>query len=43
MALLSDTMLLESYYKAVELQLDKEFIQILFNEIDRRKLPVILS
>ena len=38
MKLLSDESLLESYYRAVDLKLDQEFIQLLWDEIERRKL-----
>ncbi|WP_186576476.1 sporulation histidine kinase inhibitor Sda [Aquibacillus kalidii] len=35
---LSDELLLESYYKANELELSKEFIQLIEKEIQRRSL-----
>lgn len=38
MAMLSDEMLLESYYMANEMQLDHDFIALLLAEIHRRKL-----
>lgn len=38
MAMLSDEMLLESYYMATELHLDREFIALLLAEIHRRNL-----
>ncbi len=38
MKLLNDESLLESYYRAVDLKLDREFIQLLWAEIERRNL-----
>lgn len=38
LALLSDKLLIESYFKSIELQLNKEFIAIIKEEIRRRKL-----
>lgn len=38
MKCLPDDLLIESYYKAKELQLNKEFIQLIENEIFRRCL-----
>lgn len=38
MAMLSDEMLLESYYMANKMQLDHDFIALLLAEIHRRKL-----
>lgn len=36
-----DDLLLESYYKAIELKLDELFIQILKNEIERRNIHLV--
>ncbi|MBB6175220.1 MULTISPECIES: sporulation histidine kinase inhibitor Sda [Anoxybacillus] len=38
MKCLPDDLLIESYYKAKELQLSKEFIQLIEREIFRRRL-----
>ncbi|SMG56836.1 developmental checkpoint coupling sporulation initiation to replication initiation [Paenibacillus aquistagni] len=38
MALLSDELLVDSYYQAVQLNLDEEFIALLLAEIQRRGL-----
>jgi len=38
MALLSDELLIESYYKAKELQLSDDFIQLIQNEMKRRSI-----
>lgn len=38
MALLSDELLIDSYYQAVQLHLDEEFIALLLAEIQRRRL-----
>ncbi len=38
LASLSDKLLIESYFKSIELQLNKEFIAIIRAEIIRRKL-----
>jgi developmental checkpoint coupling sporulation initiation to replication initiation len=35
---LSDDLLIESYYKALELKLNQEFIELIVNEISRRSL-----
>lgn len=35
---LSDELLIESYYKAIELMLSKEFIYLIESEINRRSL-----
>ncbi|WLR44286.1 sporulation histidine kinase inhibitor Sda [Bacillus carboniphilus] len=35
---LSDELLLESYYKAREMQLNEEFIDLILTEIERRSL-----
>ena len=35
---LSDELLIESYYKAIELQLSPEFIRLLEQELKRRSL-----
>jgi developmental checkpoint coupling sporulation initiation to replication initiation len=40
MRLLSNEILLESYYRALELRLDEEFIGILLTEIRHRKLHI---
>ena len=40
MRTLSNETLLDTYYKAVELKLEKEFIQLLLNEIRRRDLKL---
>ncbi|GFR39300.1 hypothetical protein PRECH8_25960 [Insulibacter thermoxylanivorax] len=40
MRLLSNENLLESYYRAVDLKLDREFINLLLAEIKRRNLQV---
>jgi len=36
---LSDTLLLEAYKKAQELNLNDDFIQLIENEIKRRAIP----
>ncbi|WP_102345517.1 sporulation histidine kinase inhibitor Sda [Bacillus sp. Marseille-P3661] len=36
MRTLSDELLIESYYKAIELKLSPEFIQLIKKEIERR-------
>ncbi|MFA8439624.1 sporulation histidine kinase inhibitor Sda [Pueribacillus sp. YX66] len=38
LALLSDKLLIESYLKSIELQLNKDFIAIIRAEISRREL-----
>ncbi|OZM57776.1 sporulation histidine kinase inhibitor Sda [Lottiidibacillus patelloidae] len=43
MRILSDQMLLDSYAKALELKLSKEFILLIEKEIDRRQLNVHLK
>jgi developmental checkpoint coupling sporulation initiation to replication initiation len=40
MRMLSNEMLLETYYQAVELRLEEEFIRILLSEIRHRNLGV---
>lgn len=40
MSKLSDELLLEAYESAIILRLDREFILLLFAEINRRKLPI---
>ncbi|GGE56601.1 hypothetical protein GCM10011391_39390 [Pullulanibacillus camelliae] len=35
---LSDEVLIESYYKAIQMNLDTDFISLLKSEIDRRRL-----
>ncbi|WP_010271159.1 sporulation histidine kinase inhibitor Sda [Paenibacillus senegalensis] len=42
MTLLNDDILVETYQKAVELNLDREFISLLLAEINRRKLELPL-
>ncbi|MGN7382250.1 MULTISPECIES: sporulation histidine kinase inhibitor Sda [unclassified Paenibacillus] len=43
MTLLNDDMLVETYQKAVELKLDREFISLLLEEIHRRNLSLPIS
>jgi developmental checkpoint coupling sporulation initiation to replication initiation len=43
MRLLSDDMLLESYEKAQELNLSREFILLIEDEINRRQLNIHLK
>lgn len=38
MILLSDPMLVNTYYEAIKLGLEREFIDILYEEISRRKI-----
>ena len=38
--LLSDPTLLNAYYEAVKLELEKEFIEILVKELNRRKISI---
>lgn len=38
MRIISDETLLESYFKAIDLNLDSDFLDLLFDEISRRKL-----
>ncbi|WP_017755864.1 sporulation histidine kinase inhibitor Sda [Calidifontibacillus oryziterrae] len=38
MRTLSDELLIESFYKAIELNLNPDFIQLIQTEIDRRHL-----
>ncbi|ALC81700.1 MULTISPECIES: sporulation histidine kinase inhibitor Sda [Bacillus] len=40
---LSDELLIESYYKANEMNLNKEFIELIEIEIKRRSLSHVLS
>jgi len=40
MRLLSNECLIEAYHKAVDLQLEKEFIRLLYKEVERRKLSL---
>ncbi|WP_144027295.1 sporulation histidine kinase inhibitor Sda [Paenibacillus selenitireducens] len=42
MSILSDELLVESYYKAIELDLEVEFITLLLAEIHKRQLPVYI-
>ena len=37
---LQDARLLECYNEAVKFQLDEEFIRIILNEVERRKLTI---
>ncbi|MCM3761153.1 sporulation histidine kinase inhibitor Sda [Alkalihalobacillus oceani] len=37
---IDDTLMLESYYKAVELNLSQDFITILRNELERREIQI---
>jgi len=37
---LSNEMLIDSYYRAIDLKLEQDFIDMLINEIKRRELPV---
>ncbi|WCK52915.1 sporulation histidine kinase inhibitor Sda [Aneurinibacillus sp. Ricciae_BoGa-3] len=41
MNLLSDEVLLDAYFKAIQLKLEKDFILLLYSEIQRRNLPEI--
>ncbi|ALS23470.1 MULTISPECIES: sporulation histidine kinase inhibitor Sda [Paenibacillus] len=38
MKLISDEMLVESYFKAIELQLEDEFVALLLDEIRHRQI-----
>ncbi|WP_438446490.1 sporulation histidine kinase inhibitor Sda [Gorillibacterium sp. sgz5001074] len=40
MRILSNEVLLESYFRAVDLKLEHEFIELLLTEIKRRKLHI---
>ncbi|WP_248927799.1 sporulation histidine kinase inhibitor Sda [Paenibacillus hamazuiensis] len=40
MRMISNEVLIDSYYKALDLQLDKEFVELLLEEIKRRQLNV---
>jgi developmental checkpoint coupling sporulation initiation to replication initiation len=40
MRILSNEVLIESYLRAMDLKLDKEFIELLLKEIKRRKLHI---
>ncbi|MFJ7684293.1 sporulation histidine kinase inhibitor Sda [Peribacillus butanolivorans] len=40
---LNDQLLIESYLKAIELDLDKNFILVLEEELKRRGLPLIVQ
>jgi developmental checkpoint coupling sporulation initiation to replication initiation len=40
MKTLSNEALLDSYYKAIDLKLDREFVTLLLAEIKRRKLNI---
>lgn len=37
---IDDSLLLESFYKAKEINLSKEFIQMLYQELTRREIEV---
>ncbi|MBM7569960.1 sporulation histidine kinase inhibitor Sda [Aquibacillus albus] len=39
---LSDDLILESYYTAISLELEKDFIQLILGEIRRRQIEVEL-
>ncbi|RSK29384.1 sporulation histidine kinase inhibitor Sda [Bacillus sp. HMF5848] len=39
---LSDELLIESYYKALELKLSDEFIELIASEIRRRRLTHVI-
>jgi len=43
MAMLYDEMLLDSYHKAIELNLERDFIALLLAEIHKRKLGTDVS
>jgi|HigsolmetaAR205D_1030408.scaffolds.fasta_scaffold13821_2 developmental checkpoint coupling sporulation initiation to replication initiation len=43
MKCLSDQMLIEVYHRAVDLQLDEEFIELLLKEIASRNLQIALT
>lgn len=38
MKLISNEMLVESYFRAIDLHLEEEFVELLLDEIRRRKL-----
>ncbi|KEZ51100.1 MULTISPECIES: sporulation histidine kinase inhibitor Sda [Metabacillus] len=40
---LSDELLIESYYKATEMQLSEDFIELIKKEIKRRSLTHVLK
>jgi len=40
---LSDELLIESYFKATEMNLNRDFIELIENEIKRRSLGHIIS
>ncbi|GAB2677157.1 sporulation histidine kinase inhibitor Sda [Paenibacillus thermoaerophilus] len=40
MRLLNDDTLLETYFRAIDLQLEREFIHLLREEIHRRKINI---
>lgn len=42
MKLLNDESLIETYYKALELELEEEFIKLLEKEMERRQLEPYL-
>ena len=42
MKLLNDESLIETYYKALELELEEEFIKLLEKEMERRQLEPCL-
>lgn len=43
MRLLSDESLLETYFKAIDLDLEEEFIRLLLEEIQRRNIELTLK
>ncbi|WNQ10942.1 sporulation histidine kinase inhibitor Sda [Paenibacillus aurantius] len=43
MGLLNDANLIEAYRKAIELELDEEFIDMLETEVRRRRLHLVLT
>lgn len=40
MRILSNEVLLDSYFRALDLKLEREFIDLLLTEIERRKLHI---
>jgi developmental checkpoint coupling sporulation initiation to replication initiation len=43
MSKLSDELLIESYYKAIDLKLSLDFISLIESEIERRSLPNLIK
>jgi len=39
---LSDSLLIEAYYRAMELQLNDDFIKIIEEEIDHRQIEILI-